>query len=789
MTRRKLSKLNPAQLKKPLLNVVRKTEIAAATKINFCMSTPAYHIIIPILIGGLFISLFFIRLFYPVSSLFMIPDFGESDVLHLNLPLKVILSDAYQNGQWPLWNPLVANGFPLLAEGQIGTFYLPNLLLFRFLPLVIAYNLSLVLVYISLAGGTYLFGRNLGFSVISASFAAFIFTFSGFFSVHLNHLNFLQTVSLTPFLFYGFLRLWKKPSLKWTILISFLISQQIFAGYLTILYVSLVGIGIFLILYSFLTHISWRDSLKRFLFVLIGLTAAAGLAAIQLLPTYELWKMSSRAEGLDYSTVTSFPYPPKHLLAFINPYIFGNPATGTYPAFDSNWGIFWENTAYIGIFPLLLILISLFLHKKKIVKLHLLFLFITLLLVLGKYSPLYFLYSLPPFSLFRVPSRYLLLTVWSATMLSSFALEWVLKSVSKLTHRYTYVVIAVFSVVIAFIITLDEYRFSYAYPPISDANWWYQTPETAKLISSFNQPKITSIGVSQLWNSVFLKKGWQDIAAYRYFTNSLYPDQNVLFSIAHMDINTGGLIPRRIALTSQLAKDLLIDMDLQTASMSSLAKNVLSLSSVSFFISAYPLEAANVSLIAKVAPPSQTTFPAYLLYQNQTPKPRVYMAYKTKTIETAEQAVLELGKEDFLAQNVVLTESDLESSRLGKLDPASKAHVEFSSNDEVVVKVETSSDGLLVLTDSFYPGWRAYIDGAVTPIYQVNISQRGVIIPAGIHTVRFFYQPQSFVIGKGITLVSMIIVSLMAFSCSVLSVHTSSGNTPPLPHPSNRRHN
>lgn len=719
----------------------------------------------------------------------MIPDFGQSDVLHLNLPLKVILSNSYKAHQWPLWNPLLANGFPLLAEGQIGTFYLPNLLLFSLLPVVAAYNLNLVLVYIFLAVGTYLFGRAIGFSKLVASFAGLAFTFSGFFAVHLNHLNLLQTVSLTPLLFFSFLKLWKRPSLQWTILISFLISQEIFAGYITILYVALVGIAIFLTLFSLSMHLSWHSLLKRCFFLIIGLITAASLSAIQLLPTYELWKVSSRAGGLDFSTVTAFPYPSKHLLAFINPYIFGNPAIGTYPPFDTNWGIFWENTAYIGIFPLVLIFISLFLHKRKMVRLHLLFLFITLLLILGKYSPLYFIYSIPPFSLFRVPSRYLLLTAWSMIMLACLSLEAILESVLRLFPSHKHVILIVCSVLLFLVIGFDEYRFSYTYPPVSDTNWWNQAPESAKLISSFDHPKIASIGAAQLWNSVFLKKGWQDMDAYRYFTNSLYPDQNALFSIAHMDVNTGGLTPRRIGLASQLAKDIVTDSNLQIASMSALAKNVLSLSSVSFFVSAYPLDTTNISLVGKVAPPAELNLPAYLIYQNKTAKPPAYIAYKTKTIQTVEQAVMELGKEDFLNQNVVLTESDLSQFHFDQSGPAGEAKIIDSSNSEVAIEASTSNNGLLVLTDSYYPGWKAYIDDTQTSIYQVNLSQRAVILPAGTHTIRFSYQPQSFFIGKIITVSSMIIVSLASFLATVSSPRKVSGNTGLSAHPSSKRHN
>ena len=50
--------------------------------------------------------------------------------------------------------------------------------------------------------------------------------------------------------------------------------------------------------------------------------------------------------------------------------------------------------------------------------------------------------------------------------------------------------------------------------------------------------------------------------------------------------------------------------------------------------------------------------------------------------------------------------------------------------------------GLLVLRDTWYPGWRATVDGAETPIYRINGCFRGVLVPLGRHTVSFAYRPR-----------------------------------------------
>ena len=55
----------------------------------------------------------------------------------------------------------------------------------------------------------------------------------------------------------------------------------------------------------------------------------------------------------------------------------------------------------------------------------------------------------------------------------------------------------------------------------------------------------------------------------------------------------------------------------------------------------------------------------------------------------------------------------------------------------------------------FYPGWHAEVDGVPTPIYRANISVRGIALPGGRHTVRFWYEPVPFFRGLRISLIAL----------------------------------
>jgi hypothetical protein len=66
------------------------------------------------------------------------------------------------------------------------------------------------------------------------------------------------------------------------------------------------------------------------------------------------------------------------------------------------------------------------------------------------------------------------------------------------------------------------------------------------------------------------------------------------------------------------------------------------------------------------------------------------------------------------------------------------------------IEARAPAGGFLVLTDPFYPGWRAYVNGDETPILRADYLFRAVALPPGTHTVRFVFAPWS--LERGITL-------------------------------------
>lgn len=81
--------------------------------------------------------------------------------------------------------------------------------------------------------------------------------------------------------------------------------------------------------------------------------------------------------------------------------------------------------------------------------------------------------------------------------------------------------------------------------------------------------------------------------------------------------------------------------------------------------------------------------------------------------------------------------------------------------ERVVIDCAPATDRFLVLRDSYFPGWKATVDGAPAVIHRTNRIFRGVVVPAGVHRVEFRYEPLSFRIGLFVSALSLLGTALL----------------------------
>jgi len=101
-----------------------------------------------------------------------------------------------------------------------------------------------------------------------------------------------------------------------------------------------------------------------------------------------------------------------------------------------------------------------------------------------------------------------------------------------------------------------------------------------------------------------------------------------------------------------------------------------------------------------------------------------------------------------------------------KIDqPDSSAYIKITNYQEakVLLDVNSSGNNFIFFGNSYVPGWKAYIDGKRTEIYQTNHGYMGIIVNQGKHNVEFVFAPTSFYISKYIALTLSALVLLTLF--------------------------
>lgn len=686
---------------------------------------------------------FFLPLFWPEPKLLVTPDFGKSDAWHSGFASKYLLWENLQNKTIPLWTDTIGAGFPMLAETEIGTFFLPNLIFYGLISdPVIAHNLATVFTIIILATGFYVWLRNLSLTVASSIFGSLTFTLSGIVILQLPHVAVLQAFSLLGWIMAWTAKLNTYRTGRFLVLGAIIFSQQFFAGFPQASFITLLFAASFVVWHVW--QAKWRAT--SLIFFICAVLLGIGLSAIQLIPSYEILKETSHPGGLPSSTSSYFSFPLKHLLSFLNPFALGDPRLGTYPHFiQFDGSIFWENTGYIGLLPFAFILMAIA-KKTASVRFFLFSLVISFLLMWGSHSPLYIVFSFWPFNLFRVPSRFLWIFVFSLVSIASIGMN----AIFHVSRKRLFHVVAIILVLINSAFLFMLWKDYHLLVPAAD---WMNPPPIVSLIPGGS--RIYTLGSEAKHNSVFLSSGWQDSKVYAGLREALTPNSNVLWQIASYEAFFSRQLNRTTIVDSLL--DSHIQVTDQEVVISTVASSLLDLSSVTHLISSVPVQ--QESLIQKpVIYDQKTADVAIWLFANPTAVPRAYFAQTTIVVETVEEAQRTLVDEKFKVGKTVLVEDQLDlESYQGK----GTAQILITEPRRVVIQSSTPQRALLVLNDTYYPGWLAMIDGISEPIFPVNIRFRGVVVPEGEHIVEFRYQPRSYRIGIAVSTFFLLITGVL----------------------------
>lgn len=156
------------------------------------------------------------------------------------------------------------------------------------------------------------------------------------------------------------------------------------------------------------------------------------------------------------------------------------------------------------------------------------------------------------------------------------------------------------------------------------------------------------------------------------------------------------------------------------------------------------------------------------IYENLGVLPRAFIVHEASTAASDEAALAAMRNSAFdpAAEVVLATDgngdrsscSELEMTLSGQLGTGVTRITSYQP-EHVEIEAHLARPGYLVLSDAWYPGWRATVDGERVPLHRADLLFRAVAVDAGRHRVTFAFRPKSPLVGAVISLVTLTALS------------------------------
>ncbi len=719
---------------------------------------------------------------------------GIPDVPGEIYPMRSLVIDFWQKGIVPLWNPYVFSGSPLLANFQSSVLS-PFNLLFAVFSKVDAWSIIILLQPILAAIFVYLLAKSLKLSSLALLFSSVSFMFFGYLTVWGSYATMGVTLLFLPlalFLTEKYFTGWQR---RYLLFLPLVLAVSFFSGHIQTWFYVFISVWLYGLLKIFLTgnKRNWQNIISWLFSVILTIP----LVAIQLLPTWEFYELSGRFWVKN--TVTNIGILPSYLITLLAPDFYGNPVT------RNDWrGTYAEWSGYAGLVTLILaVTVSSFLRSRKKIWP---FLAISVLgLLLSVQSPfLTFISSLPiPILSNSNPTRAIAIFSFGLSMLAGFGAEEIMNNWVKAKNRLLGVLIVVSMIfIILIIITIWGKGFF----PVAIAN--------SLLLISLRNLIFPSAVLLSFWAFLiitWIKPSWKMFTVYfLLFTVSLemlrfyvkwtpFDDKNSFYgqttivnflqkqpgyyrfygqftqSAGYLNqlLATDGYEPINLLSYNELLSGSLkteksdYSRDAKLQSQEKYTKRLLAILGVK-----YLLYSANDIFSPFVFPfwkygeqnyPQFFTDGKYTIFINKqlVQRPQLFSQYIV--INNKEQALATLLSDSFDYNKVlVLNGSPGVTEKLGSGSAVIK---EYGAN-KIEMAVQADKPSLLFLSDNYYPGWQATVNGQKTRILLADFTFRAVAVPAGKSLVTMNYQPESFKWGamiSGATLIFLLIFLLLSF--------------------------
>ena len=730
----------------------------------------------------------------------------ERDLSVFFIPPRVFWAEALRAGEFPLWNPYSYAGHPLFATLQPGVLYPVNLLLLAF-PFDLAFNWTIVIHYALAGAFTYSLLRELRAGASGALAGALVFMLSGYlFSVH-NVMSTLFSVAWAPLALTTHIRAMRKGSVVYGAATAAALTVMFLGGGIEVLFGTLLVLFMATVYPSVILAdgFTGKGLLQRAGLFAFSVFLFIALSAVQLLPFLELAGQSTRAGGLSFFEATTWSFDFKDFIQFFIPDPYGYGTSN-----DKYWSNqSWLKTVYLGAVPFLLASFFFLKRGRRALPFALAGL-LFLILAMGRNTPLYyFFYDYLPFiGKIRYPVKFLFVPFLFIAVSAGLGLDSLRDGLKKADRKTSKAVWAILGV--ATLAALALGGLDYFEPGIREylVSKGFDYPEYNKVgINIFNAKRALFffiLAAAALYAGMKARSGALAAALlipilavdlffahngyyhatpaaeyhakgpvleflakdasgpFRVYTTPKTARQGTItltdekqagtgfdiekekvsgYSMEHRVFDTGGVEVMKRADYSSV-------QELLAAQSGPDATNILRMLNVKYLISIPEVDSTEWK--RKDYPGWSSGDNAFKIYENRQFLPRHYMVYDYRVIKKPEEYLSALLDKGFDPGRTVLLETDpgvVKSELPGKF---SVEATEYRNNSSEF-KVSTDKDAVLVASESWYPGWKAFVDGKEVRLLKADLVLRAVALKAGEHTVKFRYTPASFKTGAVIS--------------------------------------
>ncbi len=652
------------------------------------------------------------------------------DIYSYFFPQKTYFADQWTEGRIPLWNPLVGHGYPVLGESQTGVLYPTNLLLYRFLDVNAAYNVSQLLHLVLAFAGMALLAHRLGLRVPGSILAATVYVF-GWLPPRMCLEWAPIGAAFLPWMLLCLEGWLQSGRFRWLTPLPWLLGTHLLAGHYNLAFINLLVCGIWLTARLFWAREDCQTQIGshrlRSMLVVGGMLALGfAIAAPQVLATWELKQLSQRADVGAAHNPGYGHIPPLYLLQTVAPWMWYPPDIDFDLAMQQlSCGAYDERTnkveahLYFGMLPMVMALIATWRLRHQPDGRRSWLVWIAIAVAATVYTTGWLLpltQHLPGFSYFMGPGRYGVIITLVAGLLAGREFDhWTeRRDVHHTTPSKRSVLKPVMITLVVLTLTIADLfqvsRWVFYAEPVSTPPLAYREqsvlremalelgPNSRLFAPGPNLPTLTGFASSP---------PYLGLGPAEYFDPALRPPYPDVREVPAEEIDAQVEWLRWAGVTHLLCQE---KLSLQV----------------------WPVELVWEGMDEMVSRSwARTREPLYLYRLLDAP-----------------------GRTRF---------ADVQRQRAGEREPHPPSVVS-DSGDVITIELHSLQPETLVLADLWFPGWEVEIDGEIGEPQQFEGMFRAVDVPAGQHVVTWHYRPSLVRWGFAVSAMATLggIVSILA---------------------------